>query len=149
LGTPSSLLPTPIHVIVNKLSIWRGGLLGKTLFTAGFGGACRPLNVYFLGRQRASLRLRLVQLGIAGIVFYFVWSIGIVGVTHLASNLETGFSKAGVAFFYGTSGTQFFHFHEAAIFCLIAFIPAFVLNLLANVMLRKWLFPKRPHLVKS
>jgi hypothetical protein len=46
LGTPSSLLPTPIHVIVNKLSIWRGGLLGKTLFTAGFGGACRPLKTF-------------------------------------------------------------------------------------------------------
>jgi hypothetical protein len=115
----------------------------------GIAASSYLLGVYFLGRQRASLRLRLVQLGIAGIVFYFVWSIGIVGVTHLASNLETGFSKAGVAFFYGTSGTQFFHFHEAAIFCLIAFIPAFVLNLLANVMLRKWLFPKRPHLVKS
>jgi len=115
----------------------------------GIAASSYLLGVYFLGRQRASLRLRLVQLGIAGIVFYFVWSIGIVGVTHLASNLETGFSKAGVAFFYSTSGTQFFHFHEAAIFCLIAFIPAFVLNLLANVMLRKWLFPKRPHLVKS
>ena len=44
MGTPSSLLPTSIHFIVNKLGIWRGGLLGKTLFTAGFGGACRPLK---------------------------------------------------------------------------------------------------------
>jgi hypothetical protein len=75
--------------------------------------------------------------------------MGIVGATHLASNLETGFSKGRVAFFYGTSGTQFFHFHEAAIFCLIAFIPAFVLNLLTNVILRKWLFSKKAHLIKS
>jgi hypothetical protein len=59
----------------------------------GIAASSYLLGVYFLGRQRASLRLRLVQLGIAGIVFYFVWSIGIVGVTHLASNLETGFSK--------------------------------------------------------
>ncbi len=44
MGTPSSLLPTSIHFIVNKLGIWREALLGKTLFTAGFGGACRPLN---------------------------------------------------------------------------------------------------------
>jgi hypothetical protein len=107
------------------------------------------LGVYFLRRPRASLRLRLVQLGIAGIVFYFVWSMGIVGATHLASKLETGFSKAEVAFFYGTSGTQFFHFHEAAVFCLIGFMPAFVLNLLANVILKKWPFSKRAHLIKS
>ncbi|HEY9797670.1 MAG TPA: hypothetical protein V6D30_18700, partial [Leptolyngbyaceae cyanobacterium] len=44
LDTPSSFLTTPIQVIVNKLGIWRGGLLGKTLFTSGFGGACRPLK---------------------------------------------------------------------------------------------------------
>jgi hypothetical protein len=103
----------------------------------GIAASSYLLGVYFLGRQRASLTLRLVQLGIAGIVFYFVWSMGIVGATHLASNLETGFSEAGVAFFYGTSGTQFNQFHEAVIFCLIAFMPAFVLNLLANVILKK------------
>jgi transposase len=57
LGTPSSLLPTPIHVIVNKLSIWRGGLLGKTLFTAGFGGACRPLK-FNISRNTINLWLQ-------------------------------------------------------------------------------------------
>ena len=89
----------------------------------GIAASSYLLGVYFLRRQRASLTLPLVQLGIAGLVFYFVWSIGIVGATHLASSLETGFSEAGIAFFYGTSGTQFFHFHEAAIFCLIGSSP--------------------------
>jgi hypothetical protein len=32
---------TPIHFIVNKFSIWRGGLLVKTLINSGFA-ACRP-----------------------------------------------------------------------------------------------------------
>ena len=44
MSTPSSFLPTPIHFIVNKFSIWHGGLLVKTLVDSGFGGACRPLN---------------------------------------------------------------------------------------------------------
>ncbi|HEY9596351.1 MAG TPA: hypothetical protein V6D33_01615 [Cyanophyceae cyanobacterium] len=109
----------------------------------GIAASIYLLGVYVLRRQKASLMLRLVHLTIAGIVFYLVWSLGIVGATHLASNLATGFSKTKGALFYGTSGTQFFHFHEAAIFCLIAFLPVFVLNLVVNVMLRNWLFPKR------
>jgi hypothetical protein len=33
-----------LQILVNKLGIGCVGLSGKTLFTSGFWGACRPLN---------------------------------------------------------------------------------------------------------
>jgi hypothetical protein len=109
----------------------------------GVAASCYLLGAYFFIRPRATLRLYLIHLGLAYIIFYFVWSIGIVSATKLASHVTTHGSREGVAFFYGTSSVQFVEFNNNShAFFLLASIPPFVLNLLANVIFRKWIFSK-------
>ncbi len=110
----------------------------------GVAASCYLLWAYFFIRPRATLRLYLIHLSLAYIIFYFVWSIGIVSATKLASHVATHGSREGVAFFYGTSSVQFLEFNNNSnAFFLFASIPPFAFNILANVILRRWLFSKQ------
>ena len=95
------------------------------------------IYAYLFLRKPASRMLCIAHLSIAGIIFYLVWSVGIVAATHLAALRLYGGKGA---LFYGTSGTQFYRYWGDTLFCLISFLPGFGLNMVANITFRKWLF---------
>jgi hypothetical protein len=98
------------------------------------------IYTYIFLRKPTSLMLCIAHLSIAGSIFYLVWSVGIVAATHLAAFRLYGGKGA---LFYGTSGTQFYRYWSDTLFCLIAFLPGFGVNMLTNLTFRKWLFRTR------
>lgn len=95
---------------------------------------------FFLRRKTKSVKQILSSLTIAGLAFYSIWSIGIIVATRIVANP----TAAHVHFLYGTSSVQFLEYNNnTTLFFLLAFVPPFLLNILSNVVLKKWLFPKK------
>ena len=102
--------------------------------------ACYLLFFSFFRRKIKSVRQILSALIIAGTLFYWVWSVGIIVATIIVAKP----TASHVHFLYGTSSVQFLKYdNHTASFFLIAFVPLFLLNIIINLILRKWLFPKK------
>lgn len=70
------------------------------------------------------------------LLFSIVWTSGIVAVTRLLSWLMSIQNGTEASLFYGTSGTQFFHYSDTQ-WCWVLLLPIAILTILIHLILRR------------
>ena len=104
----------------------------------GVGAGLYLLYADFFLRRRASPLRYLTHLSIASGIFYLTWTVGIAIASNFADWMQRS-SKVRELLYTNTSGQQFSSYHDTFSFFVIFFMVIFILNLCANMILKKWL----------